>query len=136
VCVPFPLPFIVRADPGTGQPPLNELRARPPDIEVLDEPRWLVERWDAIASEFRPTHLIFLGSDGPCAGELRPLLPAAAVLRLMANIVFPFGTELARRPAALDLDLLVNLVEGTVCFEANTQDLDTALHNLLALLKD
>jgi hypothetical protein len=134
-CVPFPLPFIVRADQQSGHPPLPELRARPPDIEVLDEPRWLVDRRDAIASEFRPTHLIFLGANGPCAGELRPLLPALAVLRLMANIVFPLGMELARMPAARDIDLLANLAEGTECYEANTQDLDAALHNLLTLIK-
>lgn len=130
VCVPFPMPFLVREDPSTKRPPLTELQKRAPDIQIVGEPRWLVERWESVASEFRPNVLVFLGAEGMPPGELRKIPATHAVVELLRNTVFPLGADL-HQIHGVDLDLIANLVENAYCFEANTQDTNGALHNML-----
>ena len=136
-CVPFPMPFVVRADLSTGRPPLPELASRRPDIEVLDEPRWLVERWPFVASEFHPTCLVFLGPEGGAPGEAREIAPSESVLEVLRNVIFPLGADLGRfDPFGADFGFAADLVAGAKCLRLNTQDLGKAFDTVLGLLAD
>ncbi|MCG8424316.1 MAG: hypothetical protein MJE77_41010 [Proteobacteria bacterium] len=95
-CDPFPTPFIVRGAQDTGAPLLPELEGRRPDIALLNEPRWLVDRWKAVAEPFRPDFLIFL--DGQAGAGVAPISPANAAIELLRNVIFPLGADLTRIP--------------------------------------
>lgn len=143
-CVPFPMPLILRAELGSDRPDLAELARRPPDIAILDEPRWLVERWDAVAPEFPITHLVFLSRDGVQGETTRsaPLAPveelsgAQAALGLLRNVMLPLGAD----PDAFDADgrnwmLAADLADRATCLAADTRDLDRAFEALLEHLE-
>lgn len=132
-CVPFPTPFLVRADERTGLPPWPELAGRAPEIAILDEPRWFVERWDRVAPLFRPTHVLFLDS-APAAGpELEDVATAHAALELVRNTVFPLGCDLESFDLSeLLLDTYAQLTAGARCCKLSTHDLDAALARILA----
>lgn len=133
-CVPFPMSFIIRADLKTGRPNVAELAGKPPDIELLDEPRWLLDRWDAVGQMFQPTHLIFLGAASLPPGDTRPVNPANAALRLLANVVVPLGADPESEVGSLeDLDVACRLAESVDSHEANSTDLDAVLGWILGL---
>lgn len=143
MCVPFPMPLILRAELGSDRPDLAEAAQREPDISILDEPRWLVERWDAAAPEFPITHLIFLRRDDEQAGKgddgdgpVRELSGAEATFGLLRNVMLPLGAD----PDTFDADgrnwlLAADLADRAVCLAADTRNYDRAFEALLAHLE-
>ena len=146
-CLPFPMPLILRAELGSDRPDLAELARREPDIAILDEPRWLVERWDAVAPEFPVTHLVFLSRD-EAPGEttesvarapvrpVRRISGAEAALGLLRNVMLPLGAD----PDAFDADgrnwvLAAELADRATCLAADTRDPDRAFGELLEHLE-
>lgn len=141
MCVPFPMPLILRAELGCDRPDLAEAARREPDIAILDEPRWLVERWDAAAPEFPITHLIFLRRDDEQAGHgddsirepVREVSGVEATFGLLRNVMLPLGAD----PDAFDTDgrnwlLAADLADRAVCLAADTRNFDRAFEALLA----
>jgi hypothetical protein len=133
-CIPFPMAFIVRGDRVTGVPREPALRGRPPDLALLDEPRWLLERWDAVGVPFRPDALYFVGPQpGDAAEVLRPLRPADAALLLLRNLVMPLGADAeAFSTAWPNFDLACRLAEACRCLTVDTSDLDRAHRAILS----
>ncbi|MDJ0626795.1 MAG: hypothetical protein QNJ44_00935 [Rhodobacter sp.] len=122
-CLPFPTAFIIRGDLQTGEPMLAGLAGKPPDIALLDEPRWLWERWDAVGRTVAPSVLLFFGTPGLAPGEVRPIPASDAALRLMGNIVVPLGADPETAVGDFtDLDTMCSLAERATCYEANAQD--------------
>jgi hypothetical protein len=142
VCLPFPMPLILRAELGSDRPDLAELARREPDIAILDEPRWLVERWHAVAPKFPVTHLVFLSQGEGPTGEgadsppVTPISGAEAALRLLGNVMLPLGAD----PDGFDADgrnwvLAAELADRAICLAADTRDLDRAFEGLLEHLE-
>lgn len=140
MCVPFPMPLILRAELGSDRPDLAEAARREPDIAILDEPRWLVERWDAVAPELPITHLVFLHRDEEAAGRdnnpVQEISGAEATFGLLRNVMLPLGAD----PDAFDADgrnwlLAADLADRAVCLAADTRNLDRAFEALLAHLE-
>jgi len=129
VCVPFPMAFVLRNEPAAVRRRDAAFRATPPDIALLDEPRWLAERWDAVGNPFKPEALYFLGSDPALApGELRPMRPADAALLLIRNLVMPLGADAdSVAVAPHNFDLACRLAETARASAVNTTNLDRAL---------
>lgn len=128
VCVPFPLAFVLRSVPRGAA-------ARRPDIELLDEPRWLLPRFDAVGAAFHPRQIVFL-HDRPDAppGRPTPLSPARAALMLLRNVVVPLGA-VSRDDARTisDFDTACAVAERAACLEINSTDLDRTCHALMAM---
>ncbi|MBV8368594.1 MAG: hypothetical protein JO036_06615 [Candidatus Eremiobacteraeota bacterium] len=121
-CVPFPMAFVLRA--GEGQP----------DIALLDEPRWLLERWDASGAAFAPTVLYFLG-DHPALGPggFRRISPVETALRVLRNLVMPLGSDASAYTAApQNFDFACRLALAADGTEMSSNDLDRALDALVA----
>lgn len=134
-CLPFPMAFVLRADRETGRPAAAALAGVEPHIALLDEPRWLHERWDAAAdAPFRPTALYFLDREaatGSAAVEALPVVEAA--LLLLRNLVMPLGADAeAFSSAPENFDLVCRLATGLRCARLDTADLDAALGAILA----
>ena len=91
---PFPTPFLMRDEPGDK---LVSLPRRPPDLVLVEEPRWFVERADAVAPQITPRLLVFL--DREASGIIR-IPPGLAALRMLGNTVFPLGLDLTGGSAA------------------------------------
>ncbi len=121
-CVPFPMAFVMRA--GRGRP----------DIELLDEPRWLLDRWNAVGTAFRPAALYFLGAYPAAApGELNRIAPADAALRVLRNLVMPLGADAdAYTTAPHNFDFACRLALATDSAEVDSRDLDRCLDVILA----
>lgn len=132
-CIPFPMPFVVRGDLATGVPRSPGLRQRPPDLSLLDEPRWLVERWDAIGMPFRPDALYFLAPDtGGLARDIRPMRQADAALLLLRNLVVPLGDDAEAFSSTLsNFDVACYLADSCRCLTVNTTNLDRAYSAIL-----
>jgi len=128
MCVPFPMAFVVRAALDTGRPTPAELDPARPDIALLDEPRWLLERWDAVGSPFRPRTLYFLGSESsPALGRQRPVAKAQAALLLLRNLVMPLGADPEAAAATLpNFDFACRLADMVRSVAVNSSDLDRA----------
>jgi hypothetical protein len=137
-CQPFPMAFIVRGDVSTGMPGPAALRRRPPDLSLLDEPRWLMERWDAVGMPFRPQALYFVASDrGGAAGHVSAMPQADAAFGLLRNLVMPLGSDadaFAGDPA--NFDVCCRLAASCRCLAVNTADLDRAYHAIAADYRD
>ncbi|AXK82135.1 hypothetical protein DW352_17340 [Pseudolabrys taiwanensis] len=127
-CLPFPMAFIVRGDLTTGLPGPSALRGRAPDLSLLDEPRWLMERWDAVGMPFQPTTLYFVARDpARAAGDIRPMPQADAALALLRNLMMPLGADAdAFTIDPLNFDTCCRLAEACRCLAVNTVDLDRA----------
>jgi hypothetical protein len=137
-CIPFPMAFVLRADRETGQPRIVELHGRPPDIALLDEPRWLFECWDSVGAPFRPTHLYWLGaSNGAASRGTEVISIAQTALLLLKNMVMPLGADAEAYLATEDnFDLSCRLAEVTESREIDTSDLDVAFENILCDFRD
>ena len=122
-CVPFPMAFVLRGGPR-----------RAPDIALLDEPRWLVERWDAVGAAFAATALYFLGAHhGLGPGELRPIAPADTALRVLRNFVMPLGADAGAFTASpRNFDFACRLALAADGVEVESGDLAAALETILA----
>ncbi|HXZ00015.1 MAG TPA: hypothetical protein VEI03_08425 [Stellaceae bacterium] len=134
-CLPFPMAFVLRADRETGRPATVALDGVAPHIALLDEPRWLHERWDAAAeAPFHPTALYFLDREaGIGAAEAETLPAAEAALLLVRNLVMPLGADAEAFSAAPEnFDFACRLAAGLRCARLDTSDLDGALQALLA----
>lgn len=133
-CLPFPMSFIVRANAATGVPNAPALRGREPDIALLDEPRWLLERWDAVSTAFMPDTLYFASSDRADGEEvIRPMRKADAALALLRNLVMPLGADAESfSTAPRNFDLACRLAETCRCATLQTSDLDRAHRAILA----
>lgn len=134
-CLPFPMAFVLRAARETGRPGAAALDGIAPHIALLDEPRWLHERWDAVAeTPFRPTALYFLDREaGIGAAAAEPMPAAEAALLLLRNLVMPLGADAEAFSAAPEnFDLACRLAGGLHCARLDTADLEGALHALLA----
>ena len=133
-CIPFPMAFVVRGDRATGVPRSPDLRRRAPDIALLDESRWLVERWDAIGTPFRPDALYFVGADAQRRpGAALPMREADAVLALLRNLVMPLGADaddFCTSPQ--NIDLACALADNCRCAAVDTSDLDRAYAAILS----
>lgn len=122
LCVPFPMAMISRSAGSYGQKP---------DLQLLDEPRWLIERWDAVGVPFRPRALYFL-SRGTAGPVVQPLQPAEAALMLLRNLVMPIGADaelFAAEPA--NFDLACRLADGARCANVMNFDPDRTLRAVL-----
>jgi hypothetical protein len=133
-CLPFPMAFIVRGDLATGVPAAPELRRRAPDLSLLDEPRWLAERWDAVGMPFQPSVLYFVAADpARPAGQIRPMRQADAALSLLRNLVMPLGADAGDFSiGASNMEVCCRLAESCRCVTVNTADLDRAHDAILA----
>jgi hypothetical protein len=134
-CMRFPTPFLVRVDERSGAAPYPELSGRPPDLAVVNEPRWLIHRWDDVARrEVRPTHVLFLDADDRGSPLLTEISPGQAVLELLRNTVLPLGGDLWGSDALDDhLDAFARLASTSRCSRLATRDLDRALDSILAM---
>lgn len=134
VCVPFPMAFVVGAREEDGLPAIPALQHAPPDLRLLDEPRWLFERREAVATAFQPDTLYFLDrdADGP-SGSLQPLRRGDAALSLLRNLVMPLGADgQAFGTDIRNIDLACRLAEACRCLRVNTSDLDHASDAILS----
>lgn len=133
-CQPFPMAFIVRGELATGRPRSADLRGRKPDLSLLDEPRWLVERWDAVGMPFRPQALYFVEPDqARPAGDISTMPQSDAALGLLRNLVMPLGADAGAFACDMvNLDLCCNLADSCRCMTVNTVDLDGAYDAITA----
>lgn len=132
-CLPFPMTFIVRADLATGAPRHPELSTRPPDLALLDEPRWLLDRWTAVGRPFRPTALYFVAPDGRDGAVLREMGQIDAALALLRNLVMPLGADAAAFTAdPANFDLCCRLAESCRCVSVDSSNLDAAYEAITA----
>ena len=137
-CLPFPMAFIVRGDLATGVPWPSDLRRRPPDLSLLDEPRWLMERWDAVGIPFQPQALYFVAPDpARAAGEIRATPQADAALSLVRNLVMPLGADAGEFAFGLsNFDVCCRLAESCRCLAVNTANLDRAYSAIVTDYRD
>jgi hypothetical protein len=128
MCAPFPMAFVVRAALDTGRPAPTELDPARPDIALLDEPRWLLERWDAVGAPFRPRTLYFLDADTSLPpGRQRPVAEAQAALLLLRNLVMPLGADPEATAATLpNFEFACRLAGMVRSVAVNSSDLDRA----------
>jgi hypothetical protein len=105
---------------------------------LLDEPRWLLERWDEVGTPFRPDALYFVGPDiEPAAAAARPMRQADAALILLRNLVMPLGEDAeAFSSAPLNFDFACRLAESCRCLAVNTSDLDGAYDAIVTDFRD
>jgi hypothetical protein len=134
VCLPFPMAFVLRDAPSIAMAGPAGWRPRPPDIEFLDEARWLVERWEDVGVAFRPARLYFLTKEsGLEPGRSRPLPESEAALLLLRNLVMPLGADADEVCASPDnFDFVCRLAEASGSVTLDTTDLDAALRTILA----
>jgi len=126
--LPFPTPFLVRENFGQDK---FLTHSGPPDIMLLDEPRWVVERWDRIAPIFSPSLLVFL--DGKAEG-LKQVSPVNAALELLGNTVFPMGHNTQSGELTEDaLDLHLRLAQLAPAYRLGTASLGDAMKELMKL---
>ncbi|GAB4521497.1 MAG: hypothetical protein Tsb0019_22950 [Roseibium sp.] len=133
-CVPFPLAFILRGGPE-GQPPdLPGVRDRDPDLQLLDEPRWLLPRGGEAGSDFDVDTIFFLhGMTDRPPGVAEALSAGEAAMELLRNVVVPLGrTNPSAERLAADFHLACDLAGGARCLSVNSTDLSRTLECVCA----
>lgn len=133
-CLPFPLAFVLRAGPDGKAPDIAGVRERKPDLELLDEPRWLHQRFEAAGQAFTPTAIFFLHSrpDQP-PGCPVTMNPADAAMELLRNKVVPLGGALQEDDVmTADFHLVCDLANSAHCLSVNSTDLARTLDSVLS----
>ncbi|POF29677.1 hypothetical protein [Roseibium marinum] len=133
-CVPFPLAFILRGGPDGEAPDIPGVRERKPDLELLDEPRWLVQRNGDAGKAFTPVAIFFLHSRADRQpGCPVPMNSAEAAMELLRNKVVPMG--LVHEDVAVmtaDFHLVCDLANSAQCLSVNSTDLARTRDSLLS----
>lgn len=133
-CVPFPLAFILRGGPDGEPPDLPGVRDRAPDLQLLDEPRWLLPRSAEAGSDFTVDTIFFLHAraDRP-PGVAEPMPAGEAAMELLRNTVVPLGRlSPSEEQMAADFHLVCDLADRARCLSVNSTNLSRTLACVLA----
>lgn len=135
-CLPFPLAFVLRGAPDGSAPDMDGVRGRTPDLQLLDEPRWLLPRPEAAAeAPFRVDTIFFLNARADLTpGEPVPLSPGEAAMELLRNTVVPLGRlDTPQQQMIADFHLVCDLANEARCLSLNSTQPSRTLATVLAL---